>query len=367
MDVNPGIPLFSRILSIGILSDIVLWHASPASLFYFSQTCKLARRIVTLYMKNAWNINRVLQKFFTDPLTFRSLQARTSTLISGSTALQFFDRTTYPDSDLDLYVYKEWTEEICRWLIRVGYVYTPKFDQDEDVLVAANVKISTVRLYKMRGVYNILDFFKPRMGKPDLKIQVITAERTPMQIILHFHSTCVLNVITFEKAYSLYPRATFEERYALMCASAGPAQEKALEKYADRGWTMISQVSTIEEASTRSPFSTTDRWIDDKFSWTIPLSMSGVVFPHLPALGSPPLLQDPTSMTNWVLRFDDNGKVFVEFDILRRTLLKYQYAIRQGHFYSSWVRRVDQLIRGSGEWLYDRDPADPAAAPTVYK
>ena len=52
-------------------------------------------------------------RYFADPAAFRELQLRTGLIISGSTALQFLDRTTYEGADLDIYAMKEHAQAIC--------------------------------------------------------------------------------------------------------------------------------------------------------------------------------------------------------------------------------------------------------------
>jgi len=54
--------------------------------------------------KVQWNINRALKRFVNDPVGLRSSMARHEALISGSFALQFFARTVWEDSDLDIYL-----------------------------------------------------------------------------------------------------------------------------------------------------------------------------------------------------------------------------------------------------------------------
>ena len=54
--------------------------------------------------RRAFNVNRFLARFFSDAIAFRALEVRIGTLTSESAALQFFDRTFYPKSDLGLFV-----------------------------------------------------------------------------------------------------------------------------------------------------------------------------------------------------------------------------------------------------------------------
>ena len=66
---------------------------SPRNLVKFSLTCWKAYDAVLAYNRIAYNINKLLLRYFTDDQIepFRLLQDKTGTLISGSAALQFFD------------------------------------------------------------------------------------------------------------------------------------------------------------------------------------------------------------------------------------------------------------------------------------
>lgn len=66
-----------------------------------------------------------LERYFTvaETAEFRQLQASAGILISGSTAVQFFQQESYPDSDLNLYVEHDHHVEFIRWLLEIGYGY----------------------------------------------------------------------------------------------------------------------------------------------------------------------------------------------------------------------------------------------------
>jgi hypothetical protein len=95
---------FLDVFSRHTIYDVVFSQADTSTILYLQRTCRQARLAATDYLARAFNINRHLSRFFSDPKAFRSLQARTATVISGSGALQFFQRDVYPESDLDLYV-----------------------------------------------------------------------------------------------------------------------------------------------------------------------------------------------------------------------------------------------------------------------
>src|ERR1700722_19018160 len=110
----------------------ILDNVSPRDLIRFSQTCLGARNAVQKYMRQAFNIHSHLFRFFKAPQEFRALQARTGTLISGSSALQFMDRSFYKESDLDLYVDRRYGREIGLWLMGQGYEYYKDQDFDKE-------------------------------------------------------------------------------------------------------------------------------------------------------------------------------------------------------------------------------------------
>jgi len=123
-------------------------------------------------------------------------------MISGSTAVQFFDRTFYADSDLDLYVQHQSACPIALWLQSINYVFIPCKDSDFQSLetgLEKSIKVNTEDIYGVPGVTDIydesdkgyfdavvvLDFKKE--NHPD--IQLITSRGPPLEMVLDFHSS----------------------------------------------------------------------------------------------------------------------------------------------------------------------------------
>ena len=89
-----------------------------------ARTCTSSYIAVEEFNKQAFNINQHLGQYFNKPIVFRTLQAQTGTLISGSSGLQFLDRTHYPESDLDLYINPGHGREVGQWLMeQEGYTF----------------------------------------------------------------------------------------------------------------------------------------------------------------------------------------------------------------------------------------------------
>lgn len=173
---------------------------------------------------------------------FRELQEETGTLISGSTALLFFLRTsgapetyrsardgrirydpsltkvygrTVPatERDLDIYMEYQHAPKVAKFLELAGYKYSHRKRQDEDWRKELIPKSKVEEEFEMggyylgRGIQDVLDFYQDeedaeanknaetkangRQSKPlkGMKIQLISAKRSPIDIILTFHSS----------------------------------------------------------------------------------------------------------------------------------------------------------------------------------
>jgi len=127
----------------------------------------------------------------------------TGTLISGSTALQFFDRTVYEDSDLDLFVEHASARPITLWLESIGYMFIPSKDADYQTLeMALDKKPETNAddansffepFVNMCGFHPIVSLVFHRVNYPN--IQVITSKGPPLEMVLDFHSSELVQVI----------------------------------------------------------------------------------------------------------------------------------------------------------------------------
>lgn len=183
-----------------LIHDAIFLHLTPLEFLRVGRTCKLANSIVHTFIKRTFNINRFLARFFPDGTAFRSLQARTGTLVSGSFALQFFDRTSYPESDLDLYIPAKYDRQVVSWLVLHGYKFTPNAGQPADLEKAmekakedgfvTGIVDDPHSEYTERSIEAVYNFSKPSQNDtPQLKIQCIIARLAPMHVVLSFHSS----------------------------------------------------------------------------------------------------------------------------------------------------------------------------------
>ena len=112
-----------------------------------------------------------------------------------------------------------------------------------------------------------------------------------------------MNVITFEKAYCLFPRATLDEYFSLVCTSRQDDVIEAIyQKYTARGWNIIRSVDDIDHVTTDPALNMNQRrWIDDRFAWSIDLPLPPTFKKSLVSLNerTKAIGRDPASVTTW--------------------------------------------------------------------
>ncbi|KZV62859.1 hypothetical protein PENSPDRAFT_555480, partial [Peniophora sp. CONT] len=256
--------------------DSLLSQLDPHDLATMGRLNRLINSEVRSYFRRTFSVNRVLSPFVKDCDGFRAIQARTGTLVSGSTALQFFKRTVYTGADLDLYVPQHHTLDVATFLCdHEGYTFSPSEAQGRTVKMAMN-GLGARRVndsYIGQGIAGVLDF-----SRDEKRVQIIVSKRSPIDIILHFHSTAVMNILTHSTAYSLFPRLTFHKKLSRVLASSssaakpGPQWTAVRQKYIARGF---SFVRILDEDEVRG---SSARWIGDARTWTISVSPP---LPHL--------------------------------------------------------------------------------------
>ncbi|EJD05470.1 uncharacterized protein FOMMEDRAFT_152781 [Fomitiporia mediterranea MF3/22] len=267
--------------------DSLFDFCTPATIFRVARTCRLAHAAMLDYTSRVFDINKHYLRFFNDPFSFRVLQARTHAIVSGSSALQFMDRTVYEKSDLDIFVTNRCAAEICAWIVKCGgrgYRFVPTEKQIEKGIITAAIALRMHREQQThRGDIDegvaLLDFYDSNRLRSVLnyvstdgenrKVQVIVTYNTAMEGILSFHSTVVMNLITHFGAYSLYPKGTFERRLLLPCETHEVNRDPGIEKYLSRGWGVASRRATTYSAQRKPIFPLGKRFVGDHATWTI--------------------------------------------------------------------------------------------------
>ncbi|KZT06468.1 uncharacterized protein LAESUDRAFT_725910, partial [Laetiporus sulphureus 93-53] len=318
-------PLFTdRIIHIELITDVIFSCCSPATLLRIARTCCAAHISSHAYIRSTFRIDP--SRFFQNPLSFRSLQARTGTLIAGSTALQFFDRTSFPNSDLDLYVFMQHCREVGLWLLAEGYSYVQARSAHADFESAlGDLNDAPVEVYNIPSVARVFTFSKSAPDGKELKVQLIMVIGAPMAVVLGFHSIC---------------RPRVQHILSL------PLQELYLQNPA---WSLGL------------------RGMDDGKSWVIPLDTEGIDRRTRHNASTRALTHDPAVVASWFLhaRGDYNGGTFsvtMEFDVLGSPHLDYKYVLAMSdpdwemrYLAQKMRERVDRNRRQLG---FDEEPPE---------
>jgi hypothetical protein len=209
--IDPETPSIRRMAAHDVLWNVelieqILSCTSPATFICFSKTCRTARTLVNEWTRRIFDVNKHLARFFRDPLTFRAVQASTGTLISGSNALQFLDRTVYEDSDLDLYV--AWGAELVvgRYLRSDGYVFAPSdwqgpdFEEEFEDIDWSDDEPHDYNFTPSSSTigFRVYNFVRPSSHKISYKkVQLVVSQRSPLECVFQFHSSkYALNLLT---------------------------------------------------------------------------------------------------------------------------------------------------------------------------
>ncbi|OJA21065.1 hypothetical protein AZE42_06812 [Rhizopogon vesiculosus] len=319
--------------------DLIFSCVSPRTLVRTGRSCRAACAASKDFSHRAFNIHKHLSRFLADPLAFRSLQARTGTLIAGSNAVQFLDRTFYPNADMDLYVHPGHVREVLDYLVeREGYAFRPNSTQPADYREIASDEWDGTEVrgepfereeelslyYDIKGVEAV--FSLDKCGPEGLlKVQLIESEMSPFDTIINFHSTCVMNFIAFDAVYSLYPVATFEHRNTLQVWRARSLQDlDVMLKYDERGFTWLCSLA-VGTPLQKSPFyPSKSRTVGDRHTWKLTLPTQGIdLRPQMNPSSS--LVQwDPVIFNGWSLEQEHEGMTTV-YKPIKSAVLRYNY------------------------------------------
>ncbi|KAI0642149.1 hypothetical protein C8Q79DRAFT_918657, partial [Trametes meyenii] len=298
---------------------------SPLELIRLTWTARGIRTAVNDYLGAVFNPHVLLSPFFHDTIAFRYLQAETGTLVSGPTALNFFDRANVTQDPIDIYVYLHHSVRVASWLVGLGYAFLPSPDQCLDWELA--VVERTTSTDDQRAIFGVFIFQRSRRT-----VRLTVANRTPIEVILRAHSTCLLNIISYERAYCLYPRATLHERHSLLIHVSGRGWAERVEEILDgmnRGLDVIDTLDSSEFSlpTAHASFVLGWCWIDDKSAWVINFDTSNVA-PPLPANTiSSPRTHDPVAMCGFSMRYAADDQARIKFSLLQGLSLEYGYAL----------------------------------------
>ncbi|PBK59616.1 hypothetical protein ARMSODRAFT_845982, partial [Armillaria solidipes] len=213
----------------------------------FSQTSLRAHYSVFAYIRRACSVCQSISRWFCDVDGFRDLQRATGLLVSGLTALSLFERVRYPGADMDLYVLADHWSPVMEYMIQSGYQpILQSVPQTDDLVSEKSQKwdlceyrryewgTRDAMAYTLPGIKTVVDLVDG-VGR---KVQVVFVIYNPLDVILGFHSTVVMNFISHSGAFSLFPFSTFVLRRSIVFGFTGTSDQRdeVFEKYGSRGW-----------------------------------------------------------------------------------------------------------------------------------
>ncbi|KAF2009704.1 hypothetical protein BU24DRAFT_428595 [Aaosphaeria arxii CBS 175.79] len=244
-----------------------------------SRTCVGLATVYSRLRRTHWNINQKLLRFVDRPVRFRGWLGRLDALISGGFALQFFARTVWLDSDLNIYVNA--SGDALDGLLgdlqdHEGYNVTNQYFEDGNYTNSQSLD----------GVFSITDLSRPARGDggQESRIQVIRCHIPPMSVILGgSHNTGVINVISSQAAYCLFPASTFGKRHMIILGRRTRQEHLYVEKYLLRGWNIreepLGWAPGMERYPEQLPLECNKLSGDPKSTWKIELDVEGITPP----------------------------------------------------------------------------------------
>lgn len=246
-------PVFSRICELLPVDSVIA----------LGQTCKTLSNLYKRIQPTQWNIDRRLQEYFNDPCRVRSLMGEFDALISGRFVVEFFERTKFPQRSLSIYVRgAKAAQFVPRLLQRNGYL-----------------QIMPIKRFSTpNGVQEFLHYErKSSTGPKRVRIGITRVAPIVAIINLQRYSTISLNIISWNKAYAIFPKSSFIS-YRGFLAHALDLNLK--DEYSRHGWT-VQDVQWAEDERRDKSFGLTRR-VGDKHTWTIPFDTTKVSYSPIP-------------------------------------------------------------------------------------
>lgn len=103
-------------------------YLSIIDIINLTRTCRSLSGLYQALLPHKWDVDRALGRFFCYPHRFRSQLGRCNALVSGSFATQFFERVTWTDADIDIYVENELQTHALRAYLEETEGYTLCFE-----------------------------------------------------------------------------------------------------------------------------------------------------------------------------------------------------------------------------------------------
>ena len=220
-------PSFADFLDCLDLVFYMLYIVDPYTLYRLRAISRPLRKAVDRYLTSAFDLDRFLQeRFVENPTAFRGMMGRTSSIISGLTALEFFARARWEDTPLEIFVNRWNVERLCRVLVHTtnGYSYVPGSTTpgvasfDDALLPATWARLTEEEALPPSTIVAGFEFRRMYRDKWRRVLVFSPSEGGTMEAVIHSYPTSKLNraicmtSCTFYSLFSLFGFVVLQQR-----------------------------------------------------------------------------------------------------------------------------------------------------------
>ena len=222
-----------------------------------TRTCKALESLYRRLLSTQWNIEKQLGRIFRNPRLFRNLLlGQCNALIYGSFALQFFQRAECATTDLDIYIHES-RDDVSHLYLTVNEGY--KLLEERQAGLPHRSDIVSKRIYSRAD------------DQPSPMVRVLITDTNPATALLRdVYLTATVNIITYNKAYAMFPRSAFVKKQAFILKAMDTHFGRVLRNYKTSGWTSQRLLESHLNKRAKERLER-DRWVGDKKYWTITL------------------------------------------------------------------------------------------------
>ncbi|KAF4637168.1 hypothetical protein G7Y89_g920 [Cudoniella acicularis] len=364
VDSTPPSASSSKLQPIDVLDNYIIFnnlcsHLDIAGLLALKRVTKRWTSHLSTYLKNRWNINKKLKRFVQNPQRLRSELARHDAVISGSFVLQLLDSVVWEESDLDIYV--EDTQDAFASL-EIRNLLTQK-EGYEFKSRSGTLEFMNSNRYPVGDILKtdtLLRKWREGSEEKVTKVQIISTKiPAPLAIIGDFYTSALINFITWNKIYSIFPDSTFLDHETLRLRNAGDEETELIAKYAERGWQTKLELREAGTLPARCIQNISNRRLGDSNSWIIALDTEGITNSPTP---------DAVIDYSWFkispvskygsLEFNESKRYHIKTNLTGSCVLRYRYSFPPTGWNWCWanqMRKLNELTRAEIEKMPAED------------
>ncbi|KAK7033684.1 hypothetical protein VNI00_012684 [Paramarasmius palmivorus] len=240
------------------------------------------------YTSTTFALPNIYGHFFTpnQQPVIRTKLAHAGGLISGPAVFDMFRRQSAEPQRIDIYAPENTIPAIGQAIKEMDYTYQPlpskvknRWNYDKQLPVFEDaVRCEFSKWCPNTGdidsfcddstVAGVFTF----ANKKEKEIRLIATRTEPVEVILSFHSTHLMNFATATEYVSLYPKSTFLDKRALVLETPTTAMQGIYDQCGKEGWTTTNSLTAEEVLRRDDELSLQTRWVGDSHCWIIKLA-----------------------------------------------------------------------------------------------